>query len=370
MKKQAQLTKLMMAQVLVMSLLVSCEEETDEVAAPMASSALVVTTDRETGTLSAVDVETHAVMKNFQTIHSDSVCRFDPITGVPFLVHRMGSDAVSVLDAADARSTTAQYSVGAGTNAQDIAVASVQKAYVPRFGDPSILVVHPTDGTELDIIDISPFADEDGNPDASQAVHIDGEIWVSLGRIDPSWAPTEYSSVIVVDTETDTVTEEIKLTGKNPVGIMHYSQAMGGLVLAEVGSWGIPDGGIEILSPKTGVPSGFIVTEQELGGDLSNAVIASKNKGYAVIGAAAGEGSVTKLVSFNPTTGEKLDDLIVSEGWHLESLSLTPNGEELWVTDRTPDSPGIRIFATVDDTEVTEGPIDVGLPPSMVCFVE
>jgi len=370
MKRNFGWTMLMAAQALAVMMTLSCEEEIEQSTAPTASAALVVTSDRQSGSLSAVDLETHSVAKNFQVIHSDSLCRFDPVTGLPLVLHRMGSDAVSVLSAGDDRSVATQYSVGAGTNAQDIAVASADKAYVPRLGDPRILIVHPTEGIEVGAIDLSSYADEDGNPDAVQAVHIDGQVWVTLGRIDPNWTPTEYSSVVAVETETDTITEEIKLTGKNPVGKLRYSRAVEGLVLAEVGLWGVQDGGIEFLDTKTSTPSGFVITELELGGDLSNAIIASETKGYAVIGATVGESSVTKLVSFNPKTGEKLADLIVSDGWNLEELEVTPDGSELWVTDRTPDSPGIRIFATVDDAELTAKPIDVGLPPSMICFVE
>ena len=333
-------------------------------------SALVITTDRETGAYSVIRLADRVATNSVNAIHSDAVCRFDPITGLPFVISRLGADAIEVLDPSNGWGVSMEYSVGAGTNAQDIAVVSSDRAYVARFADPALLVVHPTEGTEIGTVDLSAYADADGLPEATQLYQLDGEVFVLLQRIDETWTPTEYSSLLVLDGATGVVDDHLQLTATNPTGKLRFSQAVQRLVLLESGAYGTLDGGIEYFDPVTRSLSGLVVTEQTLGGDVVDAVIVSASKGYAVIGILEGDSATTRLVSFDPGTGAKLDELIVSNGWDLSYLELTPDGTELWVADRTPEAPGIRIFDVDDDAETTSGPIDVGLPPSMVCFVE
>lgn len=44
--------------------------------------------------------------------------------------------------------------------------------------------------------------------------------------------------------------------------------------------------------------------------------------------------------------------------------------EEVWVADRTAAQPGIRILRFRDGVELTPVPIDVGMPPSKIGFLE
>ena len=78
----------------------------------------------------------------------------------------------------------------------------------------------------------------------------------------------------------------------------------------------------------------------------------------------------TTLVSFNPQTGEMLGEVIASDSWDYNAIELNPEGTELWLADAAMTNPGIRIFDIETDQELTESPIDVGLPPFAICFVE
>jgi hypothetical protein len=142
------------------------------------------------------------------------------------------------------------------------------------------------------------------------------------------------------------------------------------LIIVEVGAYGVLEGGVEMLDPTDNSLSGLVVTEETLGGDISDAVVVSETKGYAIVGIFNGEVSTTSLVSFNPSTGEKLDDVAVSDEWAYSAIELNPDGTELWIGDTTMTNPGIRIFDVATDEELTEEPIDVGLPPFAICFVE
>ncbi len=333
-------------------------------------SALVITTDWESGAYSTIDCSSLEAKKSVQIIHSDAVCRFDPVTEQVYVIARFGADAIDVVHPGNGWQVTKEYSVEAGTNPQDIAVVSADRAYVDRLAAADLLVVHPTSGTVIDRVDISAYADQDGVPEAAMLYHLDGKVFVLLQRLDPNLMPTDSSGLLVLDGATGIVESDIALTGINPTGKLRYSKAIERLVIIESGSFGVLDGGIEYFNPKDNTLSGFVITEEALGGDLVDAVIASENKGYAVVGVMEGESMSNRIVSFDPSTGTKLDDMLISDQWAYSYVDITPDNAELWVSDMTMGTPGVRIFDLTDDTEITETPIDVGLPPAMICFVE
>ncbi len=330
--------------------------------------ALVVTTDYEAGAYSLVDLADLSISKSIQAIHEDSVCRFDGETSIPFIVARYGADAVDVIDPHDGWAVSSEYSVGAGSNPQDIAVASFERAFVARLNHPELLIVHPTDGTEIGTVDLISMADADGNPDAAWVLHRQGRIYVALQKFD-NFVPTGPSAIAVIDAATGVIEEEITLSGANVYGKLRYNHVLDKIVIAQAGVFGELDGGIEYLDPNDLTLSGYVITEQEIGGDLSDVVIVSETKGYAVIGVPSDSGAATHLVSFNPSTGKKLEDLIVRDDWTIGFLEISPDGGQLWVCDRKEELPGLRIFDTGNDTEITGAPLDVGLPPFMICFV-
>ncbi len=331
--------------------------------------ALVVTTDYEAGAYSLVDLADLSIARSIEAIHEDSVCRFDEETSTPFIIARYGADAVDVIDPHAGWTVSSEYSVGAGSNPQDIAVVSSERAFVARLDHSELLIVHPTDGTEIGTVDLSSMADADGNPDMAWVLHLQGRIYVVLQKLDDLFAPTGPSSIAVIDAATGAIEEEITLSGANSYGKFRYNHVLGKIVIAQAGVFGVLDGGIEYLDPHDLTLSGFVITEQEIGGDLSDVVIVSETKGYAVIGVPVDSGAATHLVSFNPSTGKKLKDLIVRDEWTIGFMELSPDGGQLWVCDREPELPGLRIFDTGNDMEITGEPLDVGLPPFMICFV-
>jgi hypothetical protein len=129
------------------------------------------------------------------------------------------------------------------------------------------------------------------------------------------------------------------------------------------------DGGIELFYPKTGKTSGIVISEKNMGGDPVDALLVSEDKGYAILEVRSGARPATRLVAFRLREKKILKTILDPEAWTLSSLELTPDGNELWVADRSPKNPGIRIFDTQTDREITKEPIDVGLPPYSICFV-
>lgn len=337
-------------------------------------AALVVTTDFESGAYSVVDVQSRQVQRNIAAVHSDLACRFDETAGIPFIIERFGADAVDVIDAGGNWRIAKQYSVGAGSNPQDIAASAPGRAYVARLGDKALAVVNPENGAHLDTVDLSAYADADGIPEITRLHYRNGKIFALAARLD-NFHPTDRSSMLVIDGPTGTVDEEIFLSFVNPSGPLRYSKAVERLVLIETGGFSSRDGAdeldgiIEYFDPETGNLEGPVITSAALGGDIIDAIIVRKDKGYAVVERQNGADFETALLRFNPETGGGVATLAAAKNFSYPFMEVTPNGEELWLLDRTPQAPGIRIFDVRTDAELTETPIDVGLPPFMLCFV-
>ena len=341
-------------------------DDTGTVEAPY-TDALVITTNTEDGAYARISLDDREVKKDIDFIHSDAVCRFDPVTDTPFILNRLGSDSWDVLDP-DTFEIKKEYSVEASGNPYDIAVFSEERAYITRYGMAEMLIVDPFAGDSLGTVDISDYAEEDGIPEMAGAEMRDGKVYAALQLLDQDnyWVPSGPGVVLVIDGETGKVEETIEATGTNIYDGPRYTDVFEQFLLTETGSFTDFDGGIELLDPETNTVSGFIVTEEALGGTVTKGLIVSETKGYALIN---NESFETKVVSFNPASGEKIDTVLDGDGWLYVDIALTPDGSELWVAaGSSAAEPGIHIFDTSDDSETTDEPIDVGLPPAHICF--
>ncbi len=332
------------------------------------AAAVVVTTDYRTGSWAVVSLDHAKVEKGFGIIHQDTICRYSPITKKMYLVQRMGADAVAVMDPMNGYAIESEFSVGQATNAQDIAVVSTDRAYVPRYSSKSLLVLDPATGENIEELDLSPWADSDGMAEPGWALANEGKVFVAIQRL-KDFQPTGYSSMLVFDGTTGKVIKEIKLVGTDPFSKLRYCAPLDSIVIGEIGKLSVLDGGVELLHTSDLTSSGFIITEKELGGDIIDVVIARHHKGYAIVSHSRDDFSAsTSVVSFDPDTGKMLSTLAQSEAFDHSFLELTPSGEQLWVAQRKRTDPGVRVFDTQTDEELTSDPIDVGLAPFMICF--
>jgi len=301
-------------------------------------------------------------------------------------VNRLGYDNVQVIDPADGYATVRQFSVGNGTNPQDIAFASPTKAYVSRLGSPELLVVDPATGTALGSISLAPWADADGNPEAARLAMVGDLLLVALGRL-TNFVPADTGLVVVVDTRADTILDAdpltpglqvVRLAGTNPGTDFVLLPASGPgeerhLYLGCVGTWGVLDGGIEeLIVPgpleRASEPirsAGFVVTEAALGGDVLDIATDGGGHPYAIVSDAAFN---TSLVSWDPQSGTRLGTLYAPGGYSLSDAALDGRGG-LWVCNSSYGAPGLYVFEAGSDTALA-GPIATGMPPIQVLFVE
>jgi hypothetical protein len=340
----------------------------------------VITTDYSFGGLSEVSADTTgSVLKDLASIHSDAVGR--SYQGLIFVVNRFGQDNVQVIDPGANFTTIRQIPVGAGSNPHDIAFVSAERAYVSRYSSDGLLEINPATGAILDTISLAAFADGDGVPDMDRLLYRAPYLYVSIERIDfgggtympvaPSWlavVDTRSNDVVDVDPATPGI-QGIRLAGLNPSAPMIFDDAEGLLLVPEVGAYGILDGGVEKVDLTSGVPAGWLVREESLGGDLIDFALGRGGHAYATVALAGG---TTALVAFDTGTGERIGEAIyTSPGYDLSDLAVTDCGA-LIVCDMNYENPGLRIYDAVSGRPVSMAvqPISVGRRPFELVKIE
>jgi hypothetical protein len=336
--------------------------------------AFITTTDYITGNSATVGVQPpYAVGCPLRALHSDAVARyFDPYI---YVLNRKGADNVQILDPESGFSTVRQFSVGTGADPHDIVVLSPTKAYVTRYETNTIWIVDPSAGAQTGSIDLSSLADSDGLAEIDMMCRVGGRVFVTVQRLDRNnyWVPAGTSYVAVIDTATDALVDAdpiepgvqpITLTGTDPYSDIQLDPYTGKLYVSCVGSWGVRDGGVESIDPVTLQSDGFIFLETAAQGDMIDVEIDAGTKGFAIV---MDDNFYTLLVSFDAASGAKTGTLYEPNDYVLQDIETSP-WKELFLADRTPTLPGIRIYDVYSSAEVTTVPIDVCLPPFDITF--
>lgn len=348
-------------------------------ASAAAGRAVVITTDFASGLLQTARVaKPHRVGQVADAIHSDAVLRV--AGGRVYVVNRLGGDNVQVLDPARGLRTTQECSTGVGSNPHDVAVLDRHLAYVTRYDSDRLWLVDPEArncdaGFRLGTIDLSPYADADGLPEMDQLLLDGSRLYVTLQRLDRTrnFAPTDHSALVVIDTATNTVLGVKPLDGRNAFGDASGIQrepGTGRLLINQAGNiYQTGDGWIERVDPDLNAtaPAERLITEDVLGGNVTDFVITSSSIGYAIVLTDDLKNRLVKF-SFDPPPGRLLATLYTSQQF-LPDIALAPDGT-LWLADRTRANPGIRIFDPANgDRALGQSPLQFDLPPFAMGFL-
>jgi hypothetical protein len=332
--------------------------------------AFVTATDFQVGSYATITLDEPRIVdavRQGRVIGSDAIAR--TFGGLIYVVNRFGSDNLQVLDPQQSFKTLRQCSTGPGSNPNDIAFVDAQKAYMPLFASKNLLIVNPSARVDcndfvLGSVDLSAYADSDGIPEMNQAAVVGDRVYVSLQRL-LNFVPAENGAIVEIDATNDQIVGEINLTGQNPFGMSKGLVVRdGSIFISEIGAFGVNDGGIERVDLATGTAQGFIISEAEIGGDVTDFILISDQLGYAIL---SKPDFSTALVAFNPSTRSVLQTLLGGAG--LTDIELNKRGE-LYLSDRNPALPGMRIFRASDGMQLTTSPIDLGLPPFDIVFLE
>jgi DNA-binding beta-propeller fold protein YncE len=349
---------------------------------PESGVAFVVTTDFQSGSFTTLPLDDpEALEVNRGSIGSDAVARFHD--GRVYVINRFGADNVQALDPEDDFATIYQCSVGNGANPQDIAFASSSKAYVTRFETTTVAIVDPSVGADCrgfvqSEIDLRFLADDDGVPELWQMAIVGDRLYVAAQRLDRNnfFEPTDASYLAVIDVDTDTVVDVdpstpeldgIRLTGTNPFGETKGLAVDGtDILVAEAGSFGALDGGIERVDTRTNRAEGFFVTEADLGGSITDFVLVDGRRAYAVLSDADFN---NRLVRFDPATGAVASTL-ASGAFFIPDIERDAARDRIYAASQDLTSPGILVFDGASDAPLTAAPLDTGLPPFNLVIAE
>jgi hypothetical protein len=352
---------------------------------PTTDIAFVITSDRSTGSYSIVDIGSRATFNNIDRggIHSDAIARV--FNGLIYVVNRDGVDSIQIIDPQRGFTTplNGELSVkidtgpNTGSNAQDIAFVSPTKAYVSRLDSTQLLVINPTTLTitgDVDLSDKVKQDDLDGSPEMAYMLVHNERLYVALQHLDTTTAdssPVAQGEIVVINTNTDEEVTTIRLNGRNPFTELQFSTALDRILVSSIGNFFVNDGGIEAINPTTNdVDLEFVIDEASIGGDITHFQIVSATSGFAVV---TDPDFNNNLVRFDPTIGTgRTATLLGPLDNFLPHFAINSLGE-LYLAQRasaTTPAEGVRIFDTVTNAELTTAPINVGLPPSYVLFVE
>ncbi len=346
------------------------------VASPVAaaqSQAFVYCTDFGSGTIGTVQFgPPRTAAANQAVVCSDAVLRFHQ--GLLYVIERIGCDNIRVLDPANNFSLVRQFSVGNGSNPYDIVHVSPTKAYVSRYETGELWIVNPQTGMKTGEVSLAGFADADGIPEMAQMALRNGRLFVAVQRVDRDqfFTPTDSSQIVVVDAATDALVDAdpvapgvqgILLPHQNPTTEI-VTDLAGDLLVGCTGFYGLNDGGIVRLDPIALAVNAIETTEAVLGGDVNDVIIGPWNRRFAVISDASFN---TVCVAYDRTSGALDGPVFGTTGFHLADAEMNDRNE-LWLSDRTPANPGMRVFNAETLAQLTAGPISLGLPPQSLAF--
>jgi len=347
-----------------------------DVSIPLGKNAIVAATNwtDPVGSLASVSTADFAASTALVTTDgSDVVLKsfFDKI----YVINRFGVDTIQVINP-EGYGIIANYSVGAGSNPQDIWVASEEKAYVSRLDaqndatDTSdVLIINPLTGEKLGVLDFKSYMNDDGDnlSRAAQMVGVDKYLLITLQDLPTNLLDKANANgkLAIVDMETDEIVDVIVLAGRNPADIT-YSPMTKMVYISESGVFdnfmtdvNDPYGGIEVIDPIAFESKGIVVDDKDLGAYTQAVRLASDTVGYVITGGLA-------IASFNPTTYAVINGAFyTTAGFYLPDFSIDKSGN-LYIAETAFGNAGIVVM----DGSGTQlaGPVAVGAPPSSITF--
>lgn len=267
------------------------------------------------------------------------------------------------------------YTLGRANRPEDLAVYKKRYAYISRPNATRLLRLDLRNGRLKEVVDLSPFADSDGNPDLGTMALYGDRLFIQIRRLNAN-SPTGYESpayLAVVDLTTEQLVDVdpglhgvqgIRLTGTSPKHRMQVIPKSGRLLVSATG--GFHDkGGLEEIDMANLRSLGLAIREEDgmVGADLGPFVMISRDQGYLVYSTDLDLSS--HLKPFSLTWGvDPEPELHVSVGYAVPALEHDPRTDSLFVPDGAFDSRGILVFQASTGERLTPRPIATGGPPT------
>ncbi len=293
-----------------------------------------------------------------------------------YRIGRYGSDTITKYSIQSPKSAIYTYSTNAtgsghSSNPYDLIFVSETKAYMIRYGDNKLWVVNPSASNQSSFktkeINISAYADSDGVPEMSAGVIVNGKLYVTLQKLDEDWAPSNTSSVLVINTSTDQVEREIPLQTTNPGAIVYHPDA--GLFVQSDGDKlcfaCLPKkktGGIEKINLSNNTAEVVVWDTGSYG--LNKLAITDANTAYVSKYYGWGDQGVFKLnLATKTLSSSPLDGLN-----NVEIRNLTYHEGKLWVSIAGFANPRINLYNIPNETPA--GQLSTAFYPEQVVFIK
>lgn len=324
---------------------------------------LVLGTDfSTTGIASTVDIPSLEVTQNA----IDGVASTDPVVrrvgDELFIVNRFGADNLTVIDP-DTLTLVTQVSTGNGSNPQDVAAAG-DKLYVAALGSEGVLVFDAGDlsAGPTSTIDLSSLDPDDNLPNCATLRVAGGRLYVACQILDDNDAfltPRGPGKIAVIDPADDSLVTSFDLQNANPFGFMHEFGTE--LVVATVPSFGdLTQGCVEQIATGDTPSSRCVIDNVDLMGYASSIealdgtrLLISVTEGFD----ADDFGPLGYLVQYDLAASSDPSPMTPSDQRPFDAVEC-PSGH-IAVADA---AGGIRIYDEAG-TELTDEPLDIGLPP-------
>ncbi len=349
--------------------------EADASGGGVSATAFAVGTDFfSAGIASAIDIPALDVLQNAV----DGVASTDPVVryldGRIYIVNRFGADNVTVLEAQSLQ-LVAQISTGAGSNPQDVAVDG-DRVYVATLTGPGVAVLdlaRPDDGV-VDTIDLSDL-DPDGEPNCHSAVRVDRRLAVVCGILDQRFKPRRRGLVAVIDLDGEAPVRRISLQHPRPFGFalaLSSGPLAGDILVPTAPKFLQPAaaGCLERVHIAGDGPEGAscLVDNEAMGGFAAGMAAGDRDRVWLAVTTGFDPddyGALGYAAAWDPAAGA-LEEPITGDGVRAMDIAACPGGA-LAVSHATL---GVRVYATSGE-ELTETPLDLGLPPvanGLVCY--
>ncbi|MFW6255095.1 MAG: YncE family protein [Chitinivibrionales bacterium] len=346
-------------------LFIGCDDPVSSNGSPDITRSIVsvnTSSDYSEGNTALYDIENDSAYTNLLSLDSDNGIK--TYNGSIYILQKTQNTVIKITGSNISPTTVDnEENVGDATNIHDIAFISNTKAYITQYDATDVVIYNPATGEKTgETVDLASYCpEESGTPNMDAAVYYGGNVYIGLQKLDDSYDATDNSSVVVIDAQTDDVTEEIILDEKNPQGMSLYGDK---LYIACTGGYGVQDGGIEVIDLSSNQTEGVLVTEEELEGDVSDVFIFDDTRGYAVV---AGANWSNSVICFDPSDGSIIETL--SSVDNAAMAGLASDGTYLYVADRSSETPGLLIFDP-DDNSLVSGPHDLGMPPNAIAYLD
>lgn len=311
-------------------------------------------------------------------------------------------DSLTKFDATDTSIVDYQYSLNGeevAINPSDVIFVDDTKAYVLRYGSPTIWIINPAAQSEAEFkigeMDISAYdpdaSDEDLSPKADSGVIVDGKLFVLMQRL-TGFSPLETGYVAVFDVETNTEIDTGKgeadglkgmpLKSLNPTNI-RYNETTGEIYVTGRGNLflefnmlpGDPyQGGLFAIDQNTYEVSqllddGDLATNNGQG-FIEHTLVVNDQKGYVSLYTGYDSEAfvgINSLHSFNPSTGVIGDEVAAVTDQALTLVSAGSDGT-VWVGIGG-DTPGFTRIDPANDMSV-EPFVATSFSPLNVVFLD